>query len=192
MVLPSEEWQAICFSSVSSCFLAVLSEVAIHPGNSKALCVCQEWRSSLEGWRGSSPAPKPKCAQMPLLDTYDCVGFKPGSEARALSVIESFLLAASVRKEHHLWELWFLSLLTVAEFQTLAGSNSLPCAIFSVTIYWGISQFDTSFCYAHKLLLSKGLILAMLLFRLNYFDVLHEQMLPWNLVWQPVIIIYHF
>ena len=42
---------------------------------------------------GSSLALRTKRAQRPLLGTYGCIGFKSGSEARALSIIQSFLLA---------------------------------------------------------------------------------------------------
>lgn len=60
----------------------------------------------------------------------------------------------------------------------LAGPNCLPCAIFSLIIYYGICQFDNFFLYMHKPILGKGKILAVLMSRLNYFDIPHEQMLP--------------
>lgn len=72
----------------------------------------------------------------------------------------------------------------------LSGPDCLDCVIFSIVIYCRIWQFDTSFPHTHKSVLSEGKILATLLCRLNYFHITHEQVLPWNLFWQQVIIIF--
>lgn len=60
---------------------------------------------------GSTPALSTKCAQMPLLDTCECIGLSWIRNQRIVChsvIFVSLLFFFRVRKEHHLWELLIL------------------------------------------------------------------------------------
>lgn len=138
---------------------------------------------------GSASDLSTKCAQMPLLDTCECIGlswiWNQGRICHSVIFVSFFFL---VREEHHLWELLILLSSDSHWVQDVSWVKCLILCHFLCHLPRNLVIWHFLLLHSQALL-SKGLWLT-LLFRLNYFDVLHEQMLPWSSVWQQVM--YHF
>lgn len=125
---PSEEWQAVCFASVSSCFLA-FDQSSHSSSNSKPMHLSGIPR--LTWVLKNQHQLREQNAQKCLCWTPVSALGQAGAETRALPVSQSFLLDFFLSGKSIIYgSFWSFSFLTVAGFKMLAGLHTLPGAIF--------------------------------------------------------------